>query len=261
LSLIVSPSTAGLKGTQLQTVKNNQTPFFITGVLKSPHSRFKKENLIGNNPLLVFDFDDSQLMPTELMPIFKAVRYYFYYSASHDETSSVSRFRILLPTDRSMTVDEHKKLMQFFAEKILKLPGNGLDKVCFDASHKFYLPPSQHKILECGRRTEVLSIDKVLLEIPRDPIVVMPTKKDLVIHQNGKSTGTFMPNYTNEGTVAKCREIIQAMCPHDRSTKAVIVAGTMKMLPLELKESLYQEIAAKGVDKWTLKDVREYALL
>lgn len=252
------PDVQGLSKKQLKQFKRNGLPFFITGILPEK-SRFSKENIQGNNDIIAFDFDDSEFTSRDISRVFRGLEYLTYTTISNDHSTGLSRFRVVLPCSRVMSISEHKRLMEYFQQEIANYAKeigrtSGLDECCLGPERKFYLPHKESEIRHLTEDKMVLDVDLLLAKKTRKAIVELPTVDDLCM------TGSASKMKTGS-VMARCQQLIDEMRPGDRSRKAVQVGGILGRSGLDIvvKGQVISQLIGRGVDVGTIKSAKKYA--
>jgi hypothetical protein len=137
---------------QIVDIKENATS---TGFykLKAPEHYRKKENVISKH-CLILDLDHTSLTFDEIADKLKCYEATVTTTWSHDPENGKNKYRVIINTDRDLTVEEYPKLLRGFLEKESFLKDQ-VDTVVKDAARLFfdYSIPSVRKHLA---RKEVL---------------------------------------------------------------------------------------------------------
>lgn len=248
-------SLSGLDADEIKQAKLHDMPLFCTGQFPDG-AGFHKSSCIGNNHFLAFDLDGTDLTDKQIERIFLGCEYLTYTTANHDQQASLRRLRIVVVCDRTMSIEEHQRLMDYYSERLIALSEqHGLDQTKLTPWSKFYMPHKESITHHVKRRKHPLHVDAVLEKLPRKARIPVPAIDDLVFHYpQATSTGASKGNLRVES-------LIQGMRAGNRSTLAVKAAGIMgkyKLSP-ELKTQYYEQMRAAGVDKAALKQVAKYA--
>lgn len=229
-------------------------PWFATG-RQEENTRLLKANQLGNNSILAFDFDGTALTNLQISKIFKNCEWLTYTTTSNDPAADKQYFRLIVPTNRTMTLSEHKRLMDYYSKRIEEYcKKSNLDTTKLTPYSKFFFPHGGADITHKVRNKTLLNVDEVLMNIPKEPVVLPPQFTDLVITYPAGTTNTYQ-----QRKIQECEELIKQLRPGERSTKAVQIAGKMSKLPLTDKQNLYTLIKQRQVDEATLKQVKKYA--
>jgi hypothetical protein len=155
---------------QIVDIKENATS---TGFykLKAPEHYRKKENVISKH-CLVLDLDQTSLTFDEITDKLKQYKTIVTTTWSHDPANGKNKYRVIIDTDRDLTVEEYPKLLRGFLEKESFLKGQ-VDEVVKDAARLFfdYSIPSAREHLA---RKEILhgapiNVDEII-NLQVDPI-------------------------------------------------------------------------------------------
>jgi hypothetical protein len=249
-------SIKGLSDDQAKDIKRNHLPFFTTGLFADGAS-FTKANLLGNNDIIAFDFDGSDLSVRDLGCIFRGLELMRYTTIS-DRPGALRRFRVVLPCSRVMSLAEHRTLMNYWRGKIdayAREHGRvgGLDHHCLSPERKFYLPHKESEITHLRKDKKVMNVDAVLSLVPRAAIIPVPTINDLRVI--GKQA-----DGRHNSVMDRVEAVIGSMGKGDRSTKACQVGGLLGRYahPSE-HEAVFARMRSVGVGSEALKSARHYA--
>jgi hypothetical protein len=256
--IIALGADISLRGLDKQAIKQkkfNEMRLFCTGQFPDG-SQFIQNHCVGNNNLLAFDLDGTDITDKQITRLFLGCELFIYTTANHDPSALLGRLRIVVVCNRTMSLDEHKKLTDLYSKRLMELSANhGLDSSKLTPWSKFYLPHKESIKQHIKHRKHPLDIDAVLGRLPKEPKVMAPSSNDL------KFSYPITYVATGSSTVDKCRAEINQMGAGDRSNRAVKVAGIMGKanFSAELKQQLYELMVSRGVDQSTLKQVRKYA--
>jgi hypothetical protein len=155
---------------QIVDVKENATS---TGFykLKAPEYYRKKENVISKH-CLILDIDQTSLTFNEIADKLKHYKAIVSTTWSHDPANGKNKYRVVIDTDRDLTVEEYPKLLRGFLEREPFLKEQ-VDEVVKDAARLFFdysIHPSRKK----SARKEVLhgapiNVDEII-NLHVDPI-------------------------------------------------------------------------------------------
>ena len=139
--------------------------------LKAPEHYRKKENVISKH-CLILDLDQTELTFNEIAEKLKCYEATLSTTWSHDPENGKNKYRVIINTDRDLTVEEYPKLLRGFLEKEPFLKEQ-VDMVVKDAARLFfdYSIPSARKDLA---RKEILhgapiNVDEII-NLQVDPI-------------------------------------------------------------------------------------------
>lgn len=247
---------------EIKTLKRDHLEFFITGIVISG-ARFTKDSVIGNNDVIAFDFDGTELDLRDLSRIFNGFEYLRYTTISHDPSSNEGRYRVVLPTNRTMSISEHTRLMNYWRKEIEEYSKKhnrrcGLDEKCLGPERKFYVPHMESDIKHIYENKKVMDIDAVLSRIPKPPLVTVPAVGD--IEFLASINGEVPANKTLE----RIHGIIDTMSAGDRSSKAVRIGGIVgrSRLSRSEREAVYNMMRQRGVSSdavnWAKRYGKEY---
>ena len=248
-------SLHGLDKEAIKKKKFNEMRVFCTGQF-SDGSQFTQNHCVGNNNLIAFDLDGTDITDKQITRLFLGCELLIYTTANHDPSADLSRLRIVVVCNRTMSIDEHKKLTDLYSKQLMELSANhGLDSTKLTPWSKFYLPHKESIKKHIKHRKHPLDIDAVLARLPKEPKVMAPSIDDLKF--------SYPITYVATGSNAedRCRAEMSQMGKGKRSNPAVKVggiAGKANFSP-ELKQQIYEELVLRGVDKSALKKFREYA--
>ena len=248
-------SLHGLSKTAIKQKKLNDMPFFCTGQFPDG-SGFKQNDCVGNNNLIAFDLDNSDITDKQIKRLFLGCEMLIYTTPSHDVSANLRRLRVVVVCNRTMSLSEHKKLMDLYSKRLMAVSiTHGLDTTKLTPWSKFYLPHKESIKNHIKREKHLLDIDAVLARLPKEPKVMAPSIDDLKF--------SYPITYVATGSNAedRCRAEMSQMGKGKRSNPAVKVggiAGKANFSPA-VKQQLYEELVLRGVDKSALKKFREYA--
>lgn len=248
-------SLSGLDADAIKQAKLNDMPLFCTGQFPDG-AGFHKSSCTGNNHLLAFDLDGTDITDKQIERTFLGCEHLTYTTASNDPEASLRRMRIVVVCDRTMSIEEHQRLMGYYSERLMALSEqHGLDQTKLTPWSKFYMPHKESIVHHVKRRKHPLNVDAVLEKLPRKAKIPVPAIEDLVFHYpQAMDTGVTTANVRVESLISQMRA-------GNRSTLAVKAAGIMgkcKLSP-EQKTQYYEQMRAAGVDKAALKQVAKYA--
>jgi hypothetical protein len=260
-------SIIGLNEEEIKLAKRSRLHFFITGVIDE-NQRFLKENIRGNSDIICFDFDGSNLSNRDLGHIFQGAEFLKYTTISDKPQEELRRFRVVIPCSRTMTISEHRSLMNFFSTKIQDYAKNnertsGIDLSCLGPERKFFVPHKESEINHIYEKKQYLDIDFVLSKIKRDPIVKPPTLSDLiVINNSAKPVSRHQGQITvgNLNAHERIRKEFNSMVRGRRSRPACVVGGIMSKANLTDHEiDVYLRLMYQlGVGREAMKSVNKY---
>jgi len=246
---------------EIKEFKSNALGLFATGQFKNG-STFKANECVGNNALLAFDFDDTSLTDKQLKNIFRGMQNIIYTTPSNGVKGKERRLRVIVICNRTMSLEEHHKIIHYFAHKINDInSSSGLDTTKLTPYSKFFAPHAESIILNLKNRNrqKPLDIDNLISEINATlPKVNSPTCRDLNYSH---------PDYDNiiskadKSCIEKCKEIIDTMCKGHRSSPTVRIAGICKSLDVDTKRQLYDSCKEHGADENALKSFMKYSNL
>ncbi len=162
---------------QVVDIKENATS---TGFyeLKAPEHYRKKENVISKH-CLILDLDQTKLTFNEIAEKLKCYEATLTTTWSHDPENGKNKYRVIINTDRDLTVEEYPKLLRGFLEKEPFLKEQ-VDMVVKDAARLFfdYSIPSfrQHLARKEILRGLPINVDEII-NLSADPIKEEPTSK------------------------------------------------------------------------------------
>jgi hypothetical protein len=252
-------SISGMTPDQVAHVKSNELYAIVTGQFPFG-STYKIEECTGNNNLLGFDFDNTEILIDDLLHIFKGVELLYYTTISDDPNSKKRRYRIILECNRCMTIQEHRILMDYYRSQIEEFADDyclehGLDAGKLTPWSKFYLPHRESDKKHMKRDRKPLDVDKLLHRIPVKPIVISPTLDDL---EYKDITGNPIAK-SKKSLFDKCNDLIDQMVPNGRSYLATKVGRRTRYLNANQREFLFARMVEKGVSESALKSARKYS--
>jgi hypothetical protein len=155
---------------QIVDIKENATS---TGFykLKAPEHYRKKENVISKH-CLILDIDKTSLTFNEIADKLKHYKAIVSTTWSHDPANGKNKYRVVIDTDRDLTVEEYPKLLRGFLEREPFLKEQ-VDEVVKDAARLFF-DYSIHPSRKNSARKEVLhgapiNVDEII-NLHVDPI-------------------------------------------------------------------------------------------
>lgn len=240
-------------GVSVPVFKKNHLPWFSPGIFLTG-SRMTKDNCVGVS-IIGFDFDDARFSNRELAEILRGTEHLIYTTISHDPRKPYRKIRVVVPLSRPISISEHERLMAYYAWQFDLLGKGSLDESTLGAERKFYMPHREADIEWVKTRKQPLNVDKLLLKIPKVPLIQAPQRSDLVQVVNGVTVqdSNYVPLFD------KIQAVIDSMTPGDRSYKATKVGGMMRNLPQERHEEVFALMRSRGVDESALKSARKYA--
>ena len=252
-------STLRLTPDQVAYVKSNELYAIVTGQFPLG-STYKIEECTGNNNLLGFDFDNTEIRLEDLLHIFKGVELLYYTTISDDLHSNKRRYRFILQCNRCMTIQEHRTIMDHYRTKIEDFAEeycleHGLDTGKLKPWSKFYLPHKESDKKHMKKDRKPLDVDKLLHKIPVQPIVISPTQDDLD-YRDPTGNPIIKPR---KSLFAKCNDLIDQMIPNRRSHLATQVGRRTRYLSATEREFLFARMVEKGVSDSALKSARKYS--
>ena len=253
-------SLAGLSQHDIDLVKRSGMRVFATGQFIEGSS-FKEAECIGNNAYLAFDFDGTDLSDKEIKSIFWGAKRLIYATPSDGIKSGGRRLRVIVVCNRTMSRDEHAKVMKHFEIKITSMtPFHGLDVGKLKPYSKFLAPhvESSEKVNRKNlNRPDPLDIDALLREIDSDELKVKaPTRWDLSYVYPLNHIMRISPIKTRS---QKCDDLLTTMVGGNRSIPVVKIAGVCKHMDNDFKRKMYQECQQRGADKSSLDSFRQYS--
>jgi predicted P-loop ATPase len=134
---------------------------FVAGHLKA--NRRKAEN-VSCRSMLVYDLDDAS--PEFTAELKKNIPHYGAAYSTHSHTPESPRIRVILPTARDMTPDEHNAVSRFTAQDLGILEMT--DPCSFEANQVMYWPscPMDGEYLFVRLEGDLVDPDKVLAAHP-----------------------------------------------------------------------------------------------
>lgn len=241
-------------GKTVRDFKTNHLPWFSPGIFRTG-SRMIKENCVGVS-ILGFDFDDARFSNRELEEVFRGVEHLWYTTITHDPKKPYRKMRVVVPISRPVSLSEHERIMAYYQLQFDLLGKGSIDEATLTAERKFYMPHAQCDWDWVKKRKHPLNVDRLLLKIPKLPIVQPPRWEDMVPVVDGKIQED-QRDYT--GIYAKMQRLIDEMAPRNRSHKACQVGGLLKHIPRSEHEEWFQKMRARGVDQGALRSARQYA--
>jgi hypothetical protein len=163
---------------QIVGIKENATS---TGFyqLRAPEYYRKKENVISKH-CLILDLDQTSLTIYEIADKLKHYKAIVTTTWSHDPANGKNKYRVIVDTNRDLTVEEYPKLLRGFLEKESFLKEQ-VDPVVKDAARLFFdysIPSARkdlaRKIILNGTPINVdeiinLQVDQIKKEIKSQP--------------------------------------------------------------------------------------------
>jgi hypothetical protein len=263
MELCADISIKGMTADQITHVKQHKLRAFMTGQFPDA-SRFRSSDCSGNNDILGFDFDDTEVPLKKLLGVFKGLELLHYTTISDNFSSKQRRYRIVVAANRSMSLDEHERIMRHYQSAFEKLAKKlnvrlGLDISKLTPWSKFYMPHKESTKRHLKSRRKPLNVDECLADMPLRPIIISPTEFDLDYIYPTTSNGTISNIVAMNPLMNKCRGLINQMKEGNRSILACQVGGLAKHLSPEEQDEIFGSMEAKGVDKSAMKQARKYA--
>ena len=241
-------------GKTVRDFKLNHLPWFSPGIFPTG-SRMIKENCLGAS-ILGFDFDDARFTNQELADVLRGTEHLWYTTVGHDPRRPFRKMRVVVPLSRPISLSEHERIMAYYQFQFDLLGRGSLDESTLTAERKFYMPHAQCDWGWVKRRKHPLAVDRLLLKIPKLPLVQAPRWEDMVPVVDGQAQ-EHLRDLT--GIRGRMQRLIDEMQPRNRSHKACQVGGLMRHLPREEHEEWFQRMRARGVDQAAMRSARHYA--
>lgn len=227
-------------------------PWFTPGLFRTG-SRMTKDNCLGVS-ILGFDFDDARFTDAEAADIFRGTEHLIYTTVSHDPRKPFRKLRIVVPISRPISRSEHERIMAYYSHEFGKLGKGEIDPATTGAERKFYIPHFESITNAQYRRKSPLDVDRLLLKIPKVPLVQAPQRSDLI-----PVAAIANPGLITDGVRDEIQRIIDSMVPGDRSYKATKIGGMLKKIPREEHEHWFAKLQAAGCDRGAIRSARTYA--
>lgn len=241
-------SLADWSGSRDQFKKN--LPWFCPGLFRTGSS-MRKENCLGVS-ILGFDFDDARFTNREVEEIFRGTEHLIYTTVSHDSQKPFRKLRIVVPISRPISRSEHERIMAYYSHEFGKLGKGEIDPATTGAERKFYIPHFESDTHWVRNRKTPLNVDRLLLKIPKVPLVQAPQRGDLI-------PVNYDPVQAGADALQRIQAVIASMTPGDRSHKATRVGGMLRNIDPALHEQVFQDLRLAGVDPAAIKSARRYA--
>ena len=227
-------------------------PWFTPGLFRTG-SRMTKDNCLGVS-ILGFDFDDARFTDAEAAEIFRGIEHLIYTTVSHDPRRPFRKLRIVVPISRPMSRSEHERIMAYYSHEFGRLGKGEIDPATTGAERKFYIPHFESETNWVRNRKSPLNVDRLLLKIPKMPLVQAPQRSDLVAVNRDPSSQAEQDDIRD-----RIQAVIDSMAPHDRSHKATRVGGMLRRIPTEEHEQWFARLQAAGCDRSAIKSARAYS--
>jgi hypothetical protein len=124
----------------------------IIGAIFKPHSRLEQKN-IEMVTALILDIDgkfkrngETVVEPVDPDDLFRQLPYRGVAHSSHSHTPELPKFRIILPLNRPITIQEHRRLWVWAYDKVQRKA----DPACKNADRMFYLPRAPEAAVTVG---------------------------------------------------------------------------------------------------------------
>lgn len=228
-------------------------PWFCPGIFRTG-SRLTRANCLGVS-ILGLDFDHARFTNQQVSEILRGTEHLIYTTVSHDASRPYRKLRVVVPLSRSITISEHERLMAYYMEAFARLGLGDVDPTTVNAERKFFCPHFESTLHWDRNRKHPLAVDRLLLKIPRVPLVQAPRPEDLVRVEEIER----WPQQEQEGIHRRMADIIASMRPHDRSRKACQVGGLLSKIPQDQHAEWFQRLEQAGVDAAAMRSARQYA--
>jgi hypothetical protein len=224
---------------------------------------FGKDDAIENSDLLVFDFDESTLSIRDLSFIFKGLTLFWYTTLRNldeDEPTNdkATRFRVLLPCSRSVSLSEHGTIMRYWQNKLenyctVNSKISGFDKGSLQAFRKYFFPHLGCKFGHLIKEKAWLDVDRLLYAIRRE-IIVKGCGNFLEYENFRKPSSEVHEIYVHE-----IEKILASFSKGYRSIPAVVIGGKLRKYPIEVREHYLKIIQNSYADEKACANARKYA--
>lgn len=250
-------SMAGMTPEQKSVVKKNRLRLMVTGQF-SDGATFEAEECRGNNSLLAFDLDNTDITNRQILKVFKAAETLIHTTPRHNPDADLRRIRVIVLCSRTMTIDEHGLLMKHYQSVFHKLSPNnhGVDPSKLTPWSKFYLPHRESTKYHNHKDKRPLDVDEILSKFPRPPIVLVPSLADI---EYTYPAGINPQASSNCTLMTKCLNVVSQLRDGNRHIPSVKVGGMAKPLSIEQKHEIANQLQMMGASKEDLKGYWRYA--